>query len=180
MSAEARCPAAVGLAPIVAAFHDTWSCETVEIAVATPSRLVTKQAGLQDALSGVVGLTLVTSGCPILMPLRPLALTAMPFCELHEMFAHIATLYAFGQMRRHQRGLPADCTFTGLTALAADVAAVYQGLLDRLEEVSHKDAVRNALLQQHCYMQYISPATLAERLARLDPLFSAYWEAPSQ
>jgi hypothetical protein len=166
----------VGLAPVVAAFHDTWSCETVEVAVATSTRLVTKRTGLQDALSGVVGLTLATSGCPRLAPLRPLALTALPFGELHEMFAHMATLYAFGQIRRHQRGLTADWTFAGLAALTADIATVYQDLLYRLEEVSHKDAVRNALLQQHCYMQYISPAALPGRLAQLDPLFSAHWE----
>jgi len=172
---EARCPAAVGLAPIVAAFHNTWSIEPVEVTVATPERLVTKRTGIHEALSGLVGLSLVTSGCPRLAPLRPLALGHLPFSDLEEMFARIATLYAFAQVRRHQRGLAADWTFAGLAALTADVAAVLQGLLDRLEEVSHKDAVRNALLHLHCYVQYSSPSALPDRLAHLDPLFSAYW-----
>jgi len=172
---EARCPAAVALAPIVAAFHDTWSCEAVEVTVATPERQVTKRTGVHEALSGLVGLTLMTSGCPRLAPLRPLALGHLPFSDLEEMFARIASLYAFAQLRRHQRGLAADWTFAGLAALTADVAAVLQGLLDRLEEVSHKDAVRNALLHLHCYVQYGSPAALPDRLAHLDPLFSAYW-----
>ena len=172
---EARCPAAVALAPIVAAFHNTWSSEAVEVTVATPERLVTKRIRVHEALSGLVGLTLVTSGCPRLAPLRPLALGHLPFSDLEEMFARIATLYAFAQVRRHQRGLAADWTFAGLAALTADVAAVLQGLLDRLEEVSHKDAVRNALLHLHCYVQYSSPSALPDRLAHLDPLFSAYW-----
>ena len=172
---EAHCPAAVGLAPIVAAFHDTWSCEAVEVTVATPARLVTKRTGVHEALSGLVGLTLVTCGCPRLAPLRPLALGHLPFSDLEEMFAWIAALYAFAQIRRHQRGLVADWAFAGLPALTADVAAVLQGLLDRLEEVSNKDAVRNALLQLNCYVQYISPSALPDRLAHLDPLFSAYW-----
>lgn len=171
----AHCPAAVGLAPIVAAFHDTWSTEPVEVTVATSARLVTKRTGLHEALSGLVGLTLMTCGCPRLAPLRPLALGHLPFSDLEEMFARIATLYAFAQIRRHQRGLAADWAFAGLAALTTDVAAVLQGLLDRLEEVSHKDAVRNALIQMHCYVQYVSPSTLPDRLAHLDPHFSAYW-----
>jgi hypothetical protein len=165
----------VGLAPIVAAFHDTWSCESVDVAVATPVRLVTKRTGLHEALSGLVDLTLMTCGCPRLAPFRPLALGHLPFSTLDERFARIATLYAFAQIRRHQRGLAADWAFAGLAALTADVAAVLEGLLDRLEEIGHKDAVRNALLQMHCYVQYIHPAALPDRLARLDPLFSAYW-----
>ena len=172
---EARCPAAVALAPIVAAFHDTWSSEPVAVTVATPERQVTKRTGVHEALSGLVRLTLVTSGCPRLAPLRPLALGHLPFIDLDEMFARIATLYAFAQIRRHQRGLAADWTFAGLAALTTDMAAVLQALLDRLEEVSHKDAVRNALLHMHCYMQYSSPSALPDRLAHLDPLFSAYW-----
>ena len=161
---------------MVAVLHDTWSCEAVNVTVATLARLVTKRTDLQEALSGLVTLSLVTSGCPRLAPLRPLALTGMPFSDLQEMFAHIATLYAFAQIRRHQRGLTADWTFAGLAALTADIAIVYQGLLDRLEEVSQKDAVRNALIKLHCHMQYVSPSALPARLARLDPLFSAYWE----
>ena len=170
----ALCPAAVGLAPIVAAFHDTWSCEPVEVTLVAEARVVTKRAGLHEALSGIVGLSLMTSGCPRLAPLRPLAASHQPFCGLEEMFYRMATLYAFAQVRRHQQGLRADWTFAGLVQLAADVAAVHRTILDRLVEVSPKDAVRNALLQWNCYAQYISPQTLPDRLARLDPIFRAY------
>lgn len=170
----ALCPAAVGLAPLVAAFHDTWSCLPVEVTLVTEARIVTKRTGLHEALSGIVGLSLMTSGCPRLAPLRPLAVSHQPFSGLEEMFYRMATLYAFAQVRRHQQGLQADWTFTGLVHLAADMAAVHQGLLGRLADVSPKDAVLNALLQWNCYAQYISLQALPDRLARLDPLFRAF------
>lgn len=173
---EALCPAAVALAPVVAAFHHTWSSEAVAVTVTTAGAQVQKVAGLPEALNSLVGLSLIASGCPRLAPLRPLVRFYTPFCELDEMVARLVALYAFAQVRRHQQGLSADFAFAGFAQLAADVAAVHQGLLDRLVEVSHKDAIRNALLQWNCYLQYISPQLLPTRLAQLDPLFRAYWE----
>ncbi len=174
-----HCPVAVSLLPVVEAFQESWSCEEVELTVVTPRRTITKRTGLMDGLSGLVGLVMATSGCPILDKLRPLAYTHLPFGGLEETLYRAASAYAFAQVFRQARGLSPDWTFAGLAALYDEIATVNRAFLQRLAAVTPKDAALNAILQLNCYAQYSSGAALRRRLAQFEPFFGAYWPAGS-
>jgi len=175
-----RCPPAVGLIPIVEAFRNWWSNEEAEVTVTTPDRVITKRTALQNALSGLMGLVMVTSGCPILDKLRPLAFIHMPFGGLEETLYRAATTYLLGQAFREARGLAADRSFAGLVAVYTEIRRINQAFAQRLGAATSGDAALNALIHLDCYAQYASSASFRRRLADFEPLYEGYWrEVPS-
>ena len=51
------------------------------ICVRTPEREYIKQAGLEEGLRALIGLIMASSACPLLAPLRPMAMQHLPFAS---------------------------------------------------------------------------------------------------
>jgi len=166
-SAGAVCPAAADLVPVVKRFSALASVVGSEVRVITSEREVRKQTDVQTALSGMMGLILATSGCPILRRLRPLAQTHLPFVTETEMVYRMAAMQLFGCFLR---GEPAS--FDGLRRFFADLDTLDHAFAERLRLAAEKDASLNALMVLHARAM-IASFSIDRELARIKEWFGA-------
>jgi hypothetical protein len=91
---------AASLVDVVEAFKDLRSCDEADIEIATQDRTYRKRTPLQEGLSALVGIYMVTAGCPILDKLRPLVYTHAPFGSLEETTYRALAMYSLAQCLR--------------------------------------------------------------------------------
>jgi hypothetical protein len=163
----AVCPAAADLVPVVSRFSALASFVRAEVSVLSPEREVRKQTDVQTALSGLMGLILASSGCPILRRLRPLAQTHLPFTPQSETLYRVAAMHLFGCFLR---GEPAS--LDGLRHFFQDLDELDQAFAERLRVAAEKDASLNALLMLHARALMVS-LSLDEGLKQIRRWFEA-------
>jgi hypothetical protein len=76
------CPVVLNLAGIVEVFRDYFSYESVKVTVTMRERVSWKTTSLQEGLTSLLGLIIVTSGCPVMEHLKPMARFHLPFSTL--------------------------------------------------------------------------------------------------
>jgi hypothetical protein len=169
-----RCPVAVNLAPAIDRFINRISYEDVEVWVTTAAREYYKRVSLQKAVSGLFGLIMVSSGCPILDKLRPMTLTHLPFAEMEETRYRTISMYLFAQFFRARKGLTADWDLSGLEKILGDIGKVNRDFVDRLRALPMKDANLNAIVSLDCFLMPTA-ATMNRSIQKLERLFTQYF-----
>lgn len=169
-----RCPVAANLVEVVERFKSVRSYEQTDVEITTESRTYRKRVPLQDGLSGLIGLLMPTSGCPILDKLRPLAHTHSPFSGLEETTYRAVAMYWLAQFFRKQRGLEPDWELEGLARIYEAVVEVNRAFHERILDVHIADAGLNALIQLDCYAQFTNRLILRKNLGQIEKLFHAY------
>ena len=99
-----RCPVAVNLVPLMDAFSDRLSYETVEVEIESPSRKVSKVVPLAEGIRSLLGLHMAASGCPVLDRLKPLVRTHLPFASWDETAFRVIGSYLLQQFFIARRG----------------------------------------------------------------------------
>lgn len=167
------CPVAANLAPAIERFHDRLSYEEVDVWVTTPARQYFKHVSLQKAVSGMFGLIMASSGCPVLDKLRPMTLTHLPFAEMEETRYRATSMYLFAQFFRARKGLPADLNLSGLHQIETEIGKVNRDFVDRVRSMPMKDANLNALVNLDCFL--MPTAGMLERsIQKLERIFAPY------
>lgn len=165
--AGAACPAAADLVPLVQSFSALASYVRAEVRVITPEREVSKLTDMQTALSGLMGLLLASSACPILGRLRPLAQTHLPFAPPTELLYRMVAMHLFGCFLR---GEPAS--LDKLKSFFDDIDALNRAFIERLRAGALNDASWNALVHLHADAALVG-ASLGEGLQEVRRWFGA-------
>ncbi len=176
---DPECPVAANLADILDQFRGALSSEVTTIAIHTAERTVVRRGGLMEGLSGLVGLYMVCSGCPILDRLRPMAFVHLPFASLEETLLRAASTYLLAQYFRMRRGRTPDWSLHGLAELYAEIISVNAGFHGRIVDVQLADANLNALFRLDEYAHFANRRLLRERLGSFDEMFRPYWDHAS-
>lgn len=166
------CPIALNLADVVARFAQRFSYQGVAVTVTTAERSYFKETTLQEGLSSLLGIVMVTSGCRPMERLKPLVRFHLPFASLEETTFRTIALHLITQLLRREQGLAADFGLSGLAAIYAEVAEVNNRFAKRLLTAAQKDANLNALVNLHCFTTLV-PASAAELLRDLEGSFAA-------
>lgn len=173
------CPAALSIRPVVEAFTDRMSYETVHVVVTGPSGRLEHTMANQSAVRSLIGLLMALSACPVMQKLRPMAQHHLPFGnQQHTMFRFVG-MYLIAQYLRVTRGRGApDWELTGLLKLFSQLHQVNKKLADRIRAASEADAAVNSLIFLDTF------ATSAELdvedcLVDLEPHFAAYFDEPT-
>jgi hypothetical protein len=169
-----RCPVAANLVDVVESFKDVKSYEQTDVEITTETRTYRKRVPLQDGLSGLIGLFMPTSGCPILDKLRPLVHTHSPFGSLEETTYRAVAMYWLAQYFRRKHGQEPDWELEGLARIYEAVVEVNRCFHERILEVHVADAGLNALIQLDCYAQFTNRLILRKNLGEIERLFRAY------
>ena len=69
---------------IIHSFKDSISYEEVEVFITTKARTYMKRTTLQKGLSSLLGIYMVTSGCPTMEKLKPMVRYHLPFATEEE------------------------------------------------------------------------------------------------
>ncbi len=171
-SEHPQCPVAKNLIGVLPSFLDMYSFEAVKVTVRIAERVYAASTTVQQALSSMMGIYMVTSGCPIMSKLKPMVRYHLPFASVEETIFRSVSTYLLGQYFRYKNGLNADWDLKGLIKIYKDVQKVNQGMASRLRTLSEKDANLNALVELDVFAKEL-PDNIEEDLQRLAYLFEA-------
>lgn len=167
------CPVAVNLSRVVETFRDNDSFEQTTVTVETPQRVYTKNVQLQKGISSLIGMIMVTSNCPIMDKLRPMARFHLPFATSLETFYRTVSMYLTAQYLLLQKGEKPDWDLANLLDIYKAISHVNKGMSQRLLNASNKDANVNAVVILHSFGEGVS-YLIEDGLSEIKDMFSVY------
>ncbi|MEI6072205.1 MAG: hypothetical protein WCS31_10465 [Verrucomicrobiae bacterium] len=173
-----HCPVAVNMVQVVEAFHDVYSHDESDVEVITPFRMFSARVKNTQAVGSLIGIYMVTSGCPILDKLRPMVFTHLPFATTEESVYRAISMYLMAQYFRYKKGLVPDWDLKELASFYDEVKLVNQSFVKRLTTFVEKDASLNALVLLNSFANATRSMILHERFHEVEPLFGAYFGDP--
>jgi len=165
------CPVAVNLSGLADTFKDTISHQSVAVQVRTERRDFEAMTTLQEGLSSIIGIYMVTSNCPIMDKLRPNVRFHLPFASEAETMYRAISMYLMAQYFRLRNGAEPDWELKKLGDIYRAVSAVNDGMSQRLLAASNKDANVNAVVHLATFGQMLD-SFLEPCLKELENLFS--------
>jgi hypothetical protein len=169
-----RCPVAKNLVAIIDEFKDGISFHEADISILTESREYRRRAPLQQGISALIGLVMVTSGCPILDKLRPMAYTHTPFSSVPETLYRAVSMYLTAQYFMARKGKTPDWEMKDLVGIYKEVGAVNSAFADRLRTIQIEDASLNAVVNLDCFAFNAVFSITDRSLREMERIFDAY------
>ena len=170
-----HCPVAVNLSTIIEPFLDTISHDPATVLVETEDRSYSKETSVQTGLSSIIGISMVTSNCPVMDELRPLTRYHLPFASTEETLFRAVSYYLTRQYFVAQDGGTPDWNLSGLIEIYKKVSVVNLGISRRVSQASKKDANVNAIIILHSYGDSI-PFFVENGLDEIRYLFKKFIE----
>jgi len=164
------CPIALNLVSILPAFRERVSFDIVEFVVKTEERFYCAKTSLQHGLGSMLGIYMVTSGCPIMAKLKSMVRFHLPFATIEETVFRSVSSYLLGQYFRYKNNQKPDWDLEGLTKNYVDVQKVNMGMAERLRNIPAEDANINALIVLDVFAKEL-PQSIEESLNDLAYLF---------
>lgn len=171
-----HCPVAVQLVQVIDQFKDDISFHEAEISITAAGREYRKHAPLQTGISGLIGVVMVTSGCPILDKLRPMVRTHLPFAAVNETMYRAISMYLLAQFFIHKRGGKPDWELKDLVKIYDEISTVNRHFAKRLKTIQIEDASLNALVSLDCFAAMAVGSIVDNSLDEIEALFTAYLE----
>lgn len=169
-----RCPIAANLVDLIALFRDSLSYQVVDVEIESETRKYVKRTDLQSAVSSLIGLLMVTSGCPVMDKLRPMAWTHLPFATAQETLYRAIGMYLMAQYFVARDGGSPDWELHGLEKVYEEVRVVNKGFSGRLAAACKQDAGLNALVHLDCFADYATFFLAEHGLEALRGMFVQY------
>ncbi|TNE74703.1 hypothetical protein EP331_01040 [bacterium] len=168
------CPIALNMKHITEFFSGLFSYELADVTIVTPDRIYKKRVAIQDSLSSLMGIVMVTSGCPVLDKLRPMVRNHLPFASIKENLFRVISMYFMAQYMRSRKSLKPDWTLEGLADIYDEIKIVNQTFCERLGRLFEKDANLNAIVILNCLAEFASLSIKQNLLEDFESIFSAY------
>lgn len=167
------CPVAVNLSHLVETFKDSISFESTLVTVETAKRTYRSQVTLQEGLSAILGIYMVTSNCPVMDKLRPNVRFHLPFASEEETIYRAVSMYLTAQYFLMRKGEQPDWELKKLAEIYRAVSHVNIGISERLSQASHKDANVNAVIILSTFGETLENF-LEDSLKEIEHLFDEY------
>lgn len=177
---HAYCPIAVNISVLANSFGDFPSYQKSKVCVQTNWRVFVKNTDIQTALSSILGIYMVTSGCPVMDKLRPMVRFHLPFATLVETQYRAISMYLVAQYLRYKQGKSPDWDLTGLLAMYDEVHKVNLAFSKRLSQIGHCDANRNAvvILDNFAALMKLNFQIDKQIPTELEDMFKPFTDAP--
>lgn len=140
------CPIAVNISILADSFGSYPTYHKSEVCVQTNSRSFSKATDLQTALSSILGIYMVTSGCPVMDKLRPMVRFHLPFATPLETQYRSISMYLVAQYLRYQKGKIPDWNLNNFTTMYEEIQKVNLAFSKRLSNIDHHDTNKSALI----------------------------------
>jgi len=170
------CPIAINLVGLVDLFRDMISYKEVDLVIQSEERSYLKHTTLQQGISSLIGIYMVTSGCPIMDKLKPMVHSHLPFATLRETRYRVLSMYLLAQYFLFRRGSQPDWELKNLATMYDDIQIVNKSFFQRLAHIKIKDATLNALVKLDMFAKHISTSINRDSLDEMECLFEAYFE----
>lgn len=167
------CPIAANLTYLIPQFTDKVSFEQVLLRVESKERVYEHETTIQKGLSGIIGIYMVTSGCPVMDVLKPMVRYHLPFATIEETVYRAASMYLVAQYFRKKNTLDVDWTLDGLAKAYQEIQTVNIGMTGRMREISQHDASPNAVIVLDVFAKEL-PFSILDGLHKIEYLFSDF------
>lgn len=169
-----QCPVAVNIQDIVTTFSSDVSYDVIDLSIETAERTyLKKQVSMQSGLSSILGIIMVTSGCPTLDKLRPMVGTHLPFATIDESIYRAMSMYLLAQFTRAKNGLEPDWSLQGLRQIYTDIDAINISMVKRLQAATEEDASLNAVVILDSFAKMV-PMSIDGSFGGMEDLFWPY------
>lgn len=173
-----HCPAAVNLIDVIEFFKNQISTREVDMTIDVPARSYKKErVPISQGVSGIVGVIMASSGCPVVGRLKPMVGTHMPFATLKETTFRTLSMYLLGQYFRAARGEAPDWELKELVALFEDIRKVNRSFCRRLHLVCGEDANLNAVVRLDCFTDSASFLIQKKGLDEIEATFDSFFQS---
>ncbi len=170
-----HCPIALNLNEIFSPFKDKISYDKVLVRVETNDRTYEHNTTIQRGLSSLIGILMVSSGCPTMDILKPMVRFHLPFATVEETIFRSATSYLLGQYFRYKKNKSVDWYMNDLSKAYESIQDVNIGMANRLRSISQKDAGVNAVIVLDVFAKEL-PFTILSGLEKLAHLYDVFIE----
>lgn len=170
------CPIATNLIGLVNFFRDMVSYEEIDLLIESEERGYVKHTTLQQGVSSLIGIYMVTSGCPIMEKLKPMVRSHLPFATLRETQYRVMSMYLLAQYFLYRRGKRPDWELKKLVEIYDDIEIVNKSFFKRLAHTKIEDATLNALIKLDMFAKHIPVLISKNALDEMECLFNAYFE----
>ncbi len=174
-----QCPIAANLVDLVEYFKDSISHEEVDVEITTETRTYVKRTSLQSGISSLIGIYMVTSGCPVMDKLRPMVSTHLPFATGEETMYRVLSMYLLAQYFLSKEGQSPDWNLENLAEIYEEIHTVNKSFCQRLAGIHIKDASLNAVVQLDIFADFTSYSLEINKLDEIRRLFHAYLNSES-
>lgn len=169
-----RCPIAENLVDVIDFFRNSVSFEEADAEIVTEARTCKKRTELQSAISSLMGIYMVTSGCPIMDKLRPMVFTHLPFATGPETMYRAMSMYLLAQYFLNKRGVRPDWDMKNLVKIYEEIRTVNRSFCHRLSAAEIQDASLNAVVHLDCFADMTSFSLDHKNLGEIESLFESY------
>ena len=168
------CPIAVNLEDIIDYFSIFRSSEPVEVIVTTNERKYLKEVTLQQGVSSLLGIYMVTSGCPVMEKLKPMVRFHLPFATLEETMYRAISMYLVSQYFLYRHGGYAELNLEKLSQAYENVKKVNESFLKRLQTIDTKDSNLKAVVVLDHFAKGVNFSIDSKMIDDLYYLFEGY------
>ncbi len=169
------CPIAENLVELVDFFRDMISYDEVNLKIQCEEREYVKLTTLQQGISSLIGIYMVTSGCKIMEKLKPMVRYHLPFASMWETEYRVLSMYLLAQYFLYKRGKAPDWDLKYLFDIYTNVQMVNRSICQRLSNIKVQDAALNALIKLDIFAKRISVSLDRNVLDELEGLFGSYF-----
>ena len=166
-----HCPVALNLSDLIDSFKDEISTEKVSLSIEAEERTYLKTTSVQKGLSSLMGIYMVTSGCPILDQLKPMARFHLPFATVEETLYRALSMYLLAQYFVYKRGRKPDWDLKNLKKIYNDIRLVNRSFSKRLKSVQPEDALPNAVVILNNFADSLVFSIDKNAISRIERLF---------
>jgi hypothetical protein len=170
------CPIAVNVHDLIEDFKDCVSFDEADLFIDTESRRYMRHTTLQKGLGSLLGIYMVTSGCPVMEKLKPMVRYHLPFATEEETVYRVISMYLFAQYFLFRRGAKPDWELEKLVDIYRDVGILNRCFCGRLKNIGPEDGCVNAVIILDCFAKSVVLSVNHEMIQEIETSFSAYFE----
>jgi hypothetical protein len=170
-STNKYCPVAINLVDVITEFKELNSFDECEVIVETPIRNYSKFTSLQSGVSSLLGMMMVTSGCPIMGMLKPMFNFHLPFATLEETEVRILSFYLLAQYVKWKRGETPDWEMEKLSKIYDEIRILNHNVSKQIADLESKDTSINSLIVLNNFADYVTFTLDEKMLDELEVIF---------
>lgn len=175
LGAEVKyCPLALTLVKPLKEFCHSFSFEKVEVTVETNYRDYHVHTSLQIGVSSMLGILMVTSGCPVMRNLKSLVKFHLPFASLEETQVRVFSLYLLSQYVKWRQGESPDWEMKNLYKIYDDIRLLNFNVAKKIAAIETKDTNINSLVILNNFAEYATLTLDEKTLEELENLLSFF------
>jgi hypothetical protein len=150
------CSIAKNISKHLEEFNSMPSFQNSKITVETESRTYFKNTSLQSGVSSMLGVIMVSSGCPIMEKLKPLLHFHLPFATLEDTQIKVLALYLLSQYISWKKGKQPDWELRNLIKIYEEIKILNLNVSKKIANLEAMDTNINSIVILNNFAEYVA------------------------